>query len=52
MATMNDILQKVWSACPGNDKCADCGSCNPDWASLNLAVLLCEQCAGMNSMFL
>jgi hypothetical protein len=33
-------------AAPGNSHCADCGSPAPDWASLNLCVLLCHQCAG------
>jgi len=33
-------------AAPGNGRCADCGCADPDWASLNLAVLLCQRCAG------
>lgn len=33
-------------AAPGNSTCADCGAADPDWASLNLCVLLCQQCAG------
>jgi hypothetical protein len=33
-------------AAPGNGACADCGAADPDWASLNLCVLLCQQCAG------
>lgn len=31
---------------PGNDQCADCGSANPDWASVTFGVLLCIRCAG------
>ena len=31
---------------PGNSTCADCGAAEPDWASLNLGVLLCQRCAG------
>ena len=30
----------------GNDKCADCGASDPDWASLNLGILICQHCAG------
>ena len=33
---------------PGNDCCADCGHPGPDWASLNLGVLLCIQCSGIH----
>ena len=33
---------------PGNDACADCGMVDPDWASLNLGVMLCIQCGGVH----
>ncbi|KAL3701674.1 hypothetical protein R1sor_019696 [Riccia sorocarpa] len=39
-----DILRGV----PGNEICADCGAPDPDWASLNLGVLLCIECAGIH----
>ncbi|XVF66731.1 hypothetical protein PTKIN_Ptkin10aG0061000 [Pterospermum kingtungense] len=39
-----DVLQKVC----GNDKCADCGAPEPDWASLNLGVLVCIECSGVH----
>ncbi|XP_073299884.1 ADP-ribosylation factor GTPase-activating protein AGD3-like [Primulina huaijiensis] len=39
-----DALRKVC----GNDKCADCGSPDPDWASLNLGVLVCIECSGVH----
>ncbi|XP_022881660.1 ADP-ribosylation factor GTPase-activating protein AGD3-like isoform X2 [Olea europaea var. sylvestris] len=39
-----DILQKVC----GNNKCADCGAPEPDWASLNLGVLVCIECSGVH----
>eukprot|EP00898_Chlorokybus_atmophyticus_P009125 jgi/Chlat1/9213/Chrsp98S08481 len=39
-----DILRRI----PGNDVCADCGASNPDWASLNLGVLLCIECSGIH----
>lgn len=32
----------------GNDKCADCGAAEPDWASLNLGVLICIECSGVH----
>ncbi|KAL3835403.1 hypothetical protein ACJIZ3_010139 [Penstemon smallii] len=33
---------------PGNDKCADCGAPEPDWASLNLGILICIECSGIH----
>jgi len=33
---------------PGNAVCADCGGKLPEWASLNLAVLLCIECSGIH----
>ncbi|KAG5605382.1 hypothetical protein H5410_026874 [Solanum commersonii] len=32
----------------GNDRCADCGATEPDWASLNLGVLVCIECSGVH----
>lgn len=31
---------------PGNDHCAECGAAGPDWASLNLGILMCIECSG------
>lgn len=39
-----DVLRRVI----GNDKCADCGAPEPDWASLNLGVLVCIECSGVH----
>ncbi|KAG6384573.1 hypothetical protein SASPL_155609 [Salvia splendens] len=39
-----DALSKV----PGNDKCADCGAPDPDWASLNFGILICIECSGIH----
>jgi len=33
---------------PGNGFCADCGAQGPEWASYNLGIFICEQCAGMH----
>lgn len=33
---------------PGNTRCVDCDSSNPDWASLNLGVLVCIECSGIH----
>ncbi|CAL5214703.1 unnamed protein product [Lathyrus oleraceus] len=39
-----DVLRKV----NGNDICADCGRPEPDWASLNLGILICIECSGVH----
>ncbi|KAA8532217.1 hypothetical protein F0562_032258 [Nyssa sinensis] len=39
-----DVLRRVC----GNDECADCGAPEPDWASLNLGVLICIECSGVH----
>lgn len=39
-----DALKRI----PGNDKCADCGAPDPDWASLNLGILICVECSGIH----
>ncbi len=31
---------------PGNERCADCRAKHPDWASLNLGVIICMECSG------
>eukprot|EP00934_Nitzschia_sp_Nitz4_P006982 Nitzschia sp. Nitz4//scaffold1_size375055//341258//343932//NITZ4_000337-RA/size375055-augustus-gene-0.697-mRNA-1//1//CDS//3329541228//6972//frame0 len=31
-----------------NPTCVDCGAPNPDWASLNLGVLVCIECSGIH----
>lgn len=33
---------------PGNDLCAECSAPEPDWASLNLGILLCIECSGVH----
>ncbi|KAF8563058.1 hypothetical protein P879_08989 [Paragonimus westermani] len=36
------------SAVAGNEYCADCGAPDPDWASLNLGVVVCISCSGIH----
>lgn len=41
----NPIVQDIMGA---NPTCADCGMANPDWASLNLGVLMCIECSAVH----
>lgn len=33
---------------PGNKNCCDCGSPQPQWASINLGITLCIACSGVH----
>ncbi|XP_075231189.1 centaurin gamma 1A isoform X2 [Lycorma delicatula] len=43
-ASIHSIRTRV----PGNTHCVDCDAPNPDWASLNLGVLMCIECSGVH----
>ncbi|XP_064827573.1 arf-GAP with Rho-GAP domain, ANK repeat and PH domain-containing protein 1-like [Oncorhynchus masou masou] len=43
----SEVAHRLW-ANPWNKVCADCGSANPEWASVNLLVVVCETCAGQH----
>ncbi|XP_053312586.1 arf-GAP with Rho-GAP domain, ANK repeat and PH domain-containing protein 1 [Spea bombifrons] len=40
-----EVAKKIWSV-EANQRCADCNAPNPDWASINLCVVICKKCAG------
>lgn len=40
-----EVAEKIWSN-RANRHCADCGASRPDWAAVNLGVVICKQCAG------
>ncbi|KAM4702268.1 arf-GAP with Rho-GAP domain, ANK repeat and PH domain-containing protein 1 isoform 2-T4 [Discoglossus pictus] len=40
-----EVAKKIWSV-EANKRCADCDAPNPDWASINLCVVICKRCAG------
>ncbi|KAK0574521.1 hypothetical protein LWI29_024917 [Acer saccharum] len=42
--SVSAILRQI----PGNDVCAECNAPEPDWASLNLGILLCIECSGVH----
>lgn len=41
----SEVAQRIWAS-PWNKVCGDCGSANPEWASINLLLVICEDCAG------
>lgn len=41
-------IQSIRTRVPGNGFCVDCDAANPDWASLNLGVLMCIECSGVH----
>lgn len=43
----NDV-SRLLRGISGNDACAECGSPEPDWASLNLGILVCIECSGVH----
>ena len=45
--TPRSLLEEFLSA-EGNNMCADCAEPHPGWASVNLGVLICTQCAGVH----
>ncbi|CAI5444038.1 unnamed protein product [Caenorhabditis angaria] len=44
----NKVQVQALRQIDGNDKCADCSQNNPDWASLNLGILICIECSGIH----
>ncbi|KAM6251795.1 arf-GAP with Rho-GAP domain, ANK repeat and PH domain-containing protein 3 [Porphyrio hochstetteri] len=42
-----EVAEKIWSN-KANKHCADCWAPSPDWASINLCVVICKQCAGQH----
>ncbi|CAI9096938.1 OLC1v1033202C1 [Oldenlandia corymbosa var. corymbosa] len=42
--SVSNILREI----PGNDHCAECNAPEPEWASLNLGILMCIECSGIH----
>lgn len=43
-----ESVSRILREIPGNDICAECSASEPDWASLNLGILLCIECSGVH----
>lgn len=45
--TQRESLKKIRMV-PGNDRCADCGVNDPEWACTNLGIIVCIECSGIH----
>ncbi|KAM4620442.1 arf-GAP with Rho-GAP domain, ANK repeat and PH domain-containing protein 1 [Polymixia lowei] len=43
----SQVAMQLWEN-PFNKVCGDCGAANPEWASVNLLLVICEACAGLH----
>ncbi|XP_070289995.1 arf-GAP with Rho-GAP domain, ANK repeat and PH domain-containing protein 1-like isoform X1 [Salvelinus sp. IW2-2015] len=41
----SEVANQIWAE-PSNSCCADCGADKPEWAAINLCVVVCKRCAG------
>ncbi|XP_077396625.1 arfGAP with RhoGAP domain, ankyrin repeat and PH domain 1 isoform X2 [Festucalex cinctus] len=41
----SEVADRIWAE-PSNSSCADCNAPKPDWAAINLCVVICKRCAG------
>ncbi|XP_057694032.1 arf-GAP with Rho-GAP domain, ANK repeat and PH domain-containing protein 1-like isoform X2 [Corythoichthys intestinalis] len=41
----SEVADRIWVE-PSNSFCADCGAPKPEWAAINLCVVICKRCAG------
>ncbi|KAM9728606.1 arf-GAP with Rho-GAP domain, ANK repeat and PH domain-containing protein 1 isoform 2-T3 [Menidia menidia] len=43
----SQVALRLWEN-PYNKVCGDCGAANPEWASVNLLLVICQNCAGQH----
>ncbi|XP_069572651.1 arf-GAP with Rho-GAP domain, ANK repeat and PH domain-containing protein 1 [Brachyistius frenatus] len=43
----SQVALRLWEN-PHNKVCGDCGATNPEWASVNLLLVICQNCAGQH----
>ncbi|XP_051934188.1 arf-GAP with Rho-GAP domain, ANK repeat and PH domain-containing protein 1-like isoform X1 [Hippocampus zosterae] len=41
----SEVAEQIWAE-PCNSSCADCSAPKPEWAAINLCVVICKRCAG------
>ncbi|XP_039622059.1 arf-GAP with Rho-GAP domain, ANK repeat and PH domain-containing protein 1 isoform X1 [Polypterus senegalus] len=45
--SFDEVAKRIWEN-PSNKLCADCQSPDPEWASVNLIVVICNKCSGIH----
>eukprot|EP01133_Synstelium_polycarpum_P017173 gene17173-20457_t len=45
---VNQQVMRILQRVAGNNVCADCSSPDPDWASINLGIIICKVCSGVH----
>ncbi|XP_030007952.1 arf-GAP with Rho-GAP domain, ANK repeat and PH domain-containing protein 1 isoform X2 [Sphaeramia orbicularis] len=43
----SEVADQIWME-RSNSLCADCGAPKPEWAAINLCVVVCKRCAGQH----
>ncbi|XP_077402310.1 arf-GAP with Rho-GAP domain, ANK repeat and PH domain-containing protein 1 isoform X2 [Vanacampus margaritifer] len=43
----SQVATRLWKN-PSNRQCADCGAGDPEWAAVNLLLVICHSCAGQH----
>jgi Putative GTPase activating protein for Arf len=50
-ASFPPYCRQLLGSIAGNDRCVDCGSRNPEWASVTYGTLLCMRCCGRHRSY-
>ena len=46
--SQDEVMRVLGKEIEGNNVCVDCGRPRPEWASINLGILMCLECSGVH----